>query len=88
LSRWLEQQGLTLAQVTPSTLQRFEKDRWKRGGTKRKNSLVPLERNPGAGGQPVDLAQVGPPMLSGDYPWAPSRRPPCSALQGSSSWSA
>jgi integrase/recombinase XerD len=44
LSRWLEQQGLTLAQVTPSTLQRFEKDRWKRAGTKRKNSLVPILR--------------------------------------------
>ncbi len=44
LSRWLAKQGLTLAELTPSALQGFERDRWKRGGSRRKNSLVPILR--------------------------------------------
>ena len=44
LSRWLEKQALTLADLTPAELQRFEKHRKERRGSARmrKSSLAPI----------------------------------------------
>ena len=63
LSRWLARRALTLSEVTPSLLQEFEADRWKRGGTKRKNSLVPVLRylrRVGLVPEPTQPERVGP----------------------------
>lgn len=38
VSRWLAREGLTLAELTPSALQRFEHYRRERGGSSRKRS--------------------------------------------------
>jgi len=45
LSRWMAKEGLTLAELTPSALQRFDKYRWERGGLRRKCSLVAVVRH-------------------------------------------
>ncbi len=44
LSRWLAKQGVALADLTPSALQRFENHRRERGGSvrKRRSSLAPI----------------------------------------------
>ncbi len=63
LSRWMAKEGLALAELTPSALQRFEKYRWQRGGLRRKCSLVPIVRHLRRMGQipePANPLVVGP----------------------------
>jgi len=44
LSRWMAKEELSLAELTPSVLQRFDNYRWQRGGRSRKCSLAPIVR--------------------------------------------
>jgi site-specific recombinase XerD len=63
LSRWMAKEGLSLSQLTPAALQRFEKHRWERGGVRRKCSLVPIVRYLRRLGQIPELSEpltVGP----------------------------
>lgn len=63
LSRWLAKERLALVDLAPSALQRFEKHRWERGGSRRKCSLLPVVtylRRTGQIPEPTKPAVVGP----------------------------
>ena len=44
VSRWMAREGLSLAELTPTALQKFEAYRWQRPSRRRKSSLAPIVR--------------------------------------------